>query len=295
MSDHDWLQSGRGAKPVLRWSFTTDAPLADLRLARESGDIIAADVSGGLYLFDRLGQIRALTRTANELRRLAWSDDGTVGAALVDDVSLGCFDRQLQFRWMRELTAETLSLAITPFGTHLAASLVNGQNFIYDAENRKISQFESPRPLMHLQFLHTAPELIVAAEHAYFARTALTGQALWTEKLWSNVGDLSVTGDGKQIYLAGFAYGVQVFDGKGAPQGSFVMDGTTKLVCSTYTKKWILAATLERQLLCVDTNGNLRWLLELPEDVCRICLSPLGDWLVCGFASGRIVRLDQAG
>jgi hypothetical protein len=43
----------------------------------------------------------------------------------------------------------------------------------------------------------------------------------------------------------------------------------------------------------LDAEGNLRWLLELPEEVLRIELSPLGDWLVCGFASGRIVRLDQ--
>lgn len=292
-SEEEWLRSGQGNKPTLRWSFFTDAPLSDLRVARETGDVIAADVSGGLYLLDRNGHIRALTRTAHELRRVAWADDGSLGAVLVDDVSVGCFDRQLQFRWMRELSAETLAVAMTPFGSHIAVSLANAANLVYDVENRKVGKFESMRPLTHLQFAHTVPELICAAEHGCFARHGWDGEPIWTEKLWSNVGDLSISGDGKAIFLAGFAYGVQVFDGTGSAVGSFVTEGTTKLVSTTYQRKLILAATLERNLLCLNTDGDLRWLLELPDDVLRIALSPLGDWLVCGFASGRIVRLDQ--
>jgi hypothetical protein len=293
VTDEDWLRSGEGSKPALRWSFVTDAPLSDLRVARESGDVIAADQSGGLYLLDRQGQIRALTRTAHELRKLAWADDGSLGAVLIDDKSLGCFDRQLQFRWIRELPQETLAVAMTPFGSHLAVSLANANTLIYDSENRKVSKFESLRPLMHLQFLPSQPELIVAAEHACFARYRLDGEPLWVEKLWSNVGDLSVTGDGKLIFLAGFSYGVQVFDGNGSAVGSFVLDGTAGLVSVTYIGKLILAATLEGQLVCLDPEGTARWMLELPDDLCRIVLSPLGDWLILGFASGRIVRLDQ--
>ncbi len=293
MSDEDWLKTGEGAKPALRWSFVTDAPLNDLRVARESGDVIAVDQSGGLYLLDRLGQVRALTRTAHELRKVAWADDGSLGAVLVDDNSLGCFDRQLQFLWIRELPHEALAVAMTPFGSHIAVSMSDAHNLIYDSENRKISRFEAQRPLLHLQFLHTKPELVGAAEHAFFARYHIDGEPLWTERLWSNVGDLSVTGDGKFIFLAGFSYGVQVFDGTGTAVGSFVLDGSASLVSATYIGKLILAATLERQLLCLDPEGNARWRLDLPDDLCRIFLSPLGDWLILGFASGRIVRLDQ--
>lgn len=292
-ADEEWLRSGQGLKPTLRWSFFTDAPLSDLRVARETGDVIATDVSGGLYLIDRAGRIQALTRTAHELRRVTWADDGTSGAVLVDEMSVGCFDRNLQFRWMREFAAETLAVAMTPFGSHIAVSLANATNLVYDAENRKVGKFEATRPLSHLQFVHTVPEIIGAAEHACFARYLWNGQLIWTEKLFSNVGDLSISGDGKAIFLAGFAYGVQVFDGSGSGVGSFVTEGTTKLVSTTYQRKLILAATLERNLMCLSTDGDLRWLLQMPDDLVRVVLSPLGDWLVCGFASGRIVRLDQ--
>lgn len=292
-SDDDWLRSGEGVKPALRWSFVTDAPLNDLRVARETGDVIAADQSGGLYLLDRVGQIRALTRTSHDLRQLAWADDSSLGAVLTDDKSVGCFDRQLQFRWMREFPRETLAIALSPFGTHLAVSQTDSVNVIYDSENRKICRFESLRPLLFLQFLHTTPELIGAAENACLARFTLRGKTVWKERLFSNVGDLAVTGDGKYNFLAGFNYGVQVFDEDGDAIGSFIVDGTTCLVATTYIGKLILTATLERQLVCLDPDGNIRWLLDLPDDLCRIYLSPLGDWLICGFVSGRIVRLDQ--
>src|SRR5207248_11140524 len=50
----DWLMTtGRGDRPTLRWSFSVDAPLTDLRLSRETGEVIAADQSGGIYLLDR--------------------------------------------------------------------------------------------------------------------------------------------------------------------------------------------------------------------------------------------------
>jgi hypothetical protein len=70
------------------------------------------------------------------------------------------------------------------------------------------------------------------------------------------------------------------------------MEGTTHLVDCTYVRKRVAAATLERQLLLLDAEGNLRWQADVPEDLKRIALSPLGDWLICGFADGRLLRLD---
>ena len=45
----DWLKQGEGRRPRLSWSLSTDAPLAGLRLARETGDVLAADASGNLF------------------------------------------------------------------------------------------------------------------------------------------------------------------------------------------------------------------------------------------------------
>ncbi len=290
----DWLMTtGRGERPTLRWSFSVDAPLTDIRLSRETGEVLAADVSGGLYLLDRRGRVRALTRTRHSVKRLAWSDTGTAGAAILGENTVGWFDRQLQFQWTRDLPDELLSIGIDAYGTHVAAGQADGSNLIYSQSNKKVSRFETVRPIRHIQFLTQKPELLVASEYGFIGRYGLTGVPVWTSKLWSTVGDLAATGDGRGLFLAGFAHGVQAFDGQtGNTRGTFVCEGTVGLVCCGFMKRSVVAYTLERTLFSIDDEGNPQWNVTAPEDIQRIILSPLGDFLICGFSSGRIMRFD---
>jgi hypothetical protein len=290
----DWLYSGRGVTPTLRWSFTADAPLTDLRMARETGDVLVADVSGGLYLLDRRGRVVSLIRSRHVIQRVAWADTGIGGTAVIDDKSVVWFDRKLQFNWTRELPDDILAIATDPHGSHVAASMADGVTVIYTSENRKVSRFETVRPLRYLQLLATEAQLMAAAEHGLVGRYSLRGEAIWSEKLWSNVGDLAASGDGRNLFLAGFMHGVQSYDGEaGTTRGAFVpSEGTVSLVACAYAKRQLAAATLERQLFAVNDAGESVFNLTLPEELVRIAMSPLGDWIVLGFASGRVVRLD---
>ncbi|MBI1345594.1 hypothetical protein GC163_04835 [bacterium] len=288
----DWLRTGRGSRPSQLWSFATDAPLTELDVARESGEVLAADESGGLYRIDRRGRVQSLTRTSHQIRLVSWADDGSAGVAILDDATLAWFDRSLQFRWTRDLPDEAIGLTMSPQGTHTAVALSNGQNLVFDADKRKISQFESLRPLRYLEYLLSEPAMIVAADYGFFARFSLDGDPEWNERLWSTVNDLTVTGDGKTIALAGLAHGIQIYDAQGSSLGTFVLDGTAHRITSTYSRKRFAVATLEKQLFMIDETGDLKWMLEAPDDVSRIRLAPLGDWLIVGFAGGRIVRLN---
>lgn len=288
----DWVQTGQGTLPAMRWSFATDAPLTDLAFARESGETLAADESGGLYRIDRRGRVQSLTRTAHQMRLVAMADDGSAGVAILDEQTLAWFDKTLQFRWTRELDDEVVGLAISPQGTHVVAALSSGMNVVYDADKHKTSSFESLRPLRYLQFVVTEPAIIAAADYGFFARYSLAGDPLWNERLWSTVNDLTITGDGSAIVLAGLAHGLQVFDGDGTSRGNFVLDGTAHRVSATYGKQRIVAATMERQLLMVETDGDLRFGLTAPEEITKVRLSPLGDFVIVGLADGHIVRLD---
>jgi len=73
-SEQRWLDQGRGLSPEWTWSFTADAPLVGLDLARESGDTVAADASGSVYILDRRGRIVTLSRGLHELMDIAWAD-----------------------------------------------------------------------------------------------------------------------------------------------------------------------------------------------------------------------------
>ncbi|MDZ4683487.1 MAG: hypothetical protein SH850_00265 [Planctomycetaceae bacterium] len=290
----DWLQNGRGALPSQSWSFAADARLADVHLARESGDVLLTDDSGGMYLLDRRGRVQALTRTSHVVKPVVIADDGSSGAAILDAATLAWFDRKLQFRWTKSLPDEAVGLDMSAHGTHVIVSLASGLNVVYDADKQKMLDFEAMRPLRFVQLLTKTPAIVAAADYGFFARYSLDGQPEWTERLWSTVADIAVTGDGNTIALAALAHGIQIYDGEGTSKGSFVLDGTAHLISSTYAKKRWATATLEKQLLMLDSDGDLKWMVTAPDDVARLELSPFGDWLLVGFAGGRVVRLDCA-
>ena len=291
----DWLSLGRANGPTRRWSFGTDGALTGLALARESGDVVAADETGGLYRLDRRGQFAAVTRLRDPIRALSVSDDGNFVAAIVGESELHRFDRQLQEIWKQQLPEPCLSVAMDPFGSYTTVGMVNGINLVYAAHKYRVAGFETIRPLSFLRFVVTEPVFLGAADHGLLGCYSLTGEPLWQEKLWSNIGGLSSTGDGHLIYVPSFSHGLQTFDGEGHNIGSYVLEGTINHVASGYEPGRLIVSTLERHLCWLDADGELVWEAIAPEDIAHLACDPLGAWVVCGFASGRVMRLDWAG
>lgn len=288
----EWLTSGRGIPPEQRWTVTLDGPLACMELSRETGEVLAVDATGGVYRFDRRGRIQALTRGFHDVEALAADDVGRVGAVLKGDSALMLFSRQLKVQWSVELGSPTGAVAMDPHGHYVAVSLANGQTVIFDRYKRRITQFDTVRPLSFLQFLASEPAVIGAAEYGLLCAHELKGPVIFSQKLWSNVGDLCVTGDGAAIYLAAFNFGIQTFDSDGELRGSYVLEGTPNHVSATFVPKRLIVTTLEGNIYWLDADGERLWASQLPEELREVRCDPLGTGIVCGFSSGRILRLD---
>ena len=288
----EWLQEGRGKPPTVAWTFSTDAPLVALQLARETGEVLAADASGGLYLLDRRGHLAHLTRGPTPIRALAWSDTGAGGVILVGDSRLGWFTRQLEFKGWIDLPDSGLTAAIDAHGDYAAVSLADGLNLIYDGPRKPLHKFETARPLVSLEFVVAEPRIVGIADYGLLCCHSFRGELLWQEKLWSNAGGISVSGSGSVILVASFSHGIQRYDGDGGHVGSYQVEGTASRVALSYGPKRIAAATLERHLYWLDSDGGLLWAAHAPDDVARLSIDPLGKGLIVGFQSGRIWRLD---
>ena len=106
-----------------------------------------------------------------------------------------------------------------------------------------------------------------------FGAFQVTGEAVWTEKLWSNIGDLAITADGGTQYVAGYTYGIQVFRKAGAIAGTYLLDGAPRFVASSLEPYRLLATTVEGEIYWLDANGEVLWTAALPEEVVRIACS----------------------
>ncbi len=291
-NDPDWVRNGVGARPSLAWTFVTEAPITALDLARESGETFVADDTGVLCRLDRRGKRATLTRLSEPARVISWSDDGQFGSALCGDSTVYFFDRKFESLWKLNVPEVVLTVAISPFGSHLFIGCADGRNRIYDASKKKIAQFETIRPVAFAQFVAAAPELVVSAEHGMICRYDVNGQQIWQSKLWSNVGQLSVTGDGEAIFLACFVHGIQTLDGSGNSLGSYVLDGTVHCAHASFDRHRIIAATVEGSLYWLDIDGELLWSTQPPDAIAAVRCDPLGEWMIGGLVHGRVFKLD---
>ncbi len=290
--DGEWLKQGEGRRPRLSWSLSTEAPLVALQLARETGEVLAADASGGLYHIDRSGKLANITRGPSPIRALAWSDTGSGGIALVGDEKLYWFNRRLLFQGWLEHSEPVVGLALEAHGNYAAVSLASAANVIYDANRKRVRRFVTQRPLIALHFLVHRPALVGVAEYGLLCTQSFSGGEEWQEQLWSNVGDMSITGDGRSILLACFSHGIQCHDGSGRQVGSYQVGGTVSRVSTSFIPGRIAAGTVERHFYYMSTGGQVEFQATLPDDLCRVFCDPFGRGVVLGLTSGRIMRLD---
>jgi hypothetical protein len=287
-----WLKQGKGQRPQPAWSFATEAPLVGLRLARETGEILAADASGGLYHLDRQGQLIGVTHGPSPVRSISWSETGNGGIALVGEEKLYWFDRQLAFQGWSEPGEPILAAALEAHGRYAAISLSSSSTVLYDAHRKVVRRFTTMQPLNSIEFFIHQPALLGVTEFGSLCSYHFSGEPLWHEQLFAHVGDLSVTGDGQTILLACYLHGIQCHNGRGVQSGSYQVGGTVVKVSTGFVGGRIAAATQERHFYYMDTEGKVIWQGTLPEDVCRLTCEPMGRAVICGFQSGRIVCLE---
>ena len=288
----DWLRQGQGMSPRLSWSIATEAPLVGLHLASETGELLAADEAGGLSLIDRRGKLMGLVRGKSPLRAVCWSDTGGGGISLVGDDRLHWFNRQLSPLGSVNLPLQALAIALDAHGHYAAVSLNSGDTFVYDLNRKRVGQFATSQPLVQLQFLVNEPAVLGVPDYGLLCCHAFDGTRLWEEKLWGTVGDLATTGDGATILLASYTHGIQCHAEDGSHRGSYQVGGTVFRVSTSFVPRRLAAATIEGHFYWLDLNGRIEWQAILPEEICRLACDPLGRAVICGFQSGRIMRLD---
>ncbi|MBA3314121.1 MAG: hypothetical protein H0T47_12655 [Planctomycetaceae bacterium] len=286
-----WADDGVGTPPRTAWSVSTESKLIHLAVAWESEDTLAADDAGGLSLIDSEGRLRQLTRGLAGITAITIAATGEYTAVGYGQ-KVTLLDRALSIVWSLSLHDRIVGLALDPFGRHLAVALGNRDVRIYTTSRRRIAEFEVVRPLRFLQFSATEPKLIVAAEDGLLAAYTIEGQPHWDMRLFATCGDMTASGDGSMILLAGFAHGVQRFDASGTNRGAFVVEGTPARISTCYDGSRIAAATLERQVFLLERSGNLRWAANAFDDVVAVRCDATGRSLTVGFAEGRVEKLS---
>ncbi|VAX39097.1 hypothetical protein MNBD_PLANCTO02-419 [hydrothermal vent metagenome] len=287
-----WINAGDGKTPQLRWSFVTETPLKYLCLARETGESLAGDESGKLYRLNRQGELDAVTGGFSSLNGLVFSDNGESAAVILEDSKLVWLNKNCGVVGSKNFSSDLLSMAIAPYGHLLAVTIDNGSTSIYQGKRNRITNFVTDRPLSYLKFLVTERLLLGASEYGVISLYDLQGDEIWTQSLRTSIGGIAASGDGEQIYLAGFNLGIQKYGSNGEREGSVMIEGTPRLVETSYRAERLAVVTLENDLYWLDDDSKIIWKVKPPEEICNVCSDPLGNWLICGLSTGEIYCFD---
>jgi hypothetical protein len=293
-------------EPVTGWTVVTEAPLKGLSLAREAGRILAWDEGNQLYLLSAQGESLSFSRVQYRIAAGAISDEGSLIALLGDgeDASLLMLDADFDLKVERPAPTESSFLTIDPHGRYVAVgSRLGAVNFL-NRYGRPAGRLETIQPIAHLCFLPDRPLLIGAAAFGMLVGVEimvgrgsgrLEPEILWQDRLMSNVGRLTVSGDGGMILASCFTHGIQRFDLRGRNEGSYHLGGTVSHAVPDFPGRSIAAATLEGELAIMNSAGNVRWRTRLPRPAIALEMDPLGRYVIHGHATGEIVRLDLFG
>jgi len=285
-----WL-TGQGRGPQLKWHAETNGP-GCMTYSRETGELFAGDANGQLSRFDFHGKLLAVCELPGPIVALSWSDDGSQGAAIIGEETVVRLNPQLQVMQTLQPADVCLSLAVSPFGNHLAVGLANGTTQIYNERKRRIARFETVRPLAFLEFCTSEAILFGAAEHGFVGCFNLAGAQIWKQANWSNVGGLSTTGMGDFIYLASFGHGIQVLDADGIAIGSYMLEGTINHVSSSFEPDRLVASTIEGQLYWMNSAGELVWSTTVNDDIAALTCGPLGNSAIIWLAKSGLFKLE---
>ncbi|WP_337175743.1 hypothetical protein [Paludisphaera sp.] len=300
------VRGGAKLEPVESWTVLTESPLKGLAFAREAARIFAWDEGNQLYLLNAHGEMVSSTRSPSRILAGAISDDGSLVVVLCDhdEAGLLLLSGDLEIQAERAAPPEASFVATDPFGRYVAVGSRLGAVQLVNRNGRAAGRIETIQPVAHLCFVPDRPFAVGAAAFGMLAgvdlgasRTPgrLEPEVAWQDRLMSNVGRLTCSGDGSMVLASCFTHGVQRFSLNGRVEGSYHLGGTVAHAVPDFPGRTIVASTLEGELAVMNSAGNVRWRTRLERPPIALEVDPLGRYAVHGRATGEITRLDFFG
>ena len=204
----------------------------------------------------------------------------------------------------RPAPSEASFVTIDPHGRYLAVGTRHNALHLINRHGRPAGRLETMEPLSHLCFVPGRPIMVGAAAFGMLvgielepsrSSGGLDPEIIWQDRLMSNVGRLALDGEGSMILASCFTLGIQRFDLTGRNEGSYHLGGTVSHAVPDFPGRTVAAATLEGELVLMNSAGNVRWRTRLARPVIALEMDPLGRYMIYGHATGEIVRHDLFG
>jgi len=273
-----------------RWTQKFRRSLVGLSLAREKCWLLTWDDAGTMHLLDRNGQRQGQV-ALDGLTMAASADDGSAFAAASPTGNVWYLTPDLRVRWQRVAETGVRSLAIEPFGSHVAVSTSKGALRLFDGSGQTLWTASTPRPLLHLAFVPAKPLLVGAADFGLVIAVDPSGNTVWRDGVVTNIGSLAVNGDGSGIVLSCFGQGLIRYGADGAGREQVGATQSFRYVCCSFAGDRLAVTNLHDQVMLLDRQGQVLTSYSCDQPITALAISALGDEVVSALADGTLTTL----
>lgn len=291
-------------EPSVGWSVVSDSPLLGLSLAREAEKLLSWDDGRRVDLYDRNGERMNQVHAPARILSAAISDDATLIALLVEGPRLILLDEEMQPTTDRPAISEATTLTVDAHGRFIAVGSKSTTTQLYNRHGKPAGKFETLQAVAHIRFVPSRPILVAASSFGSLFGVALkpgsksgtlAAEVVWQQRMMSNVGRISTTGDGGIVLVSCYTHGIQRFDARGRNEGAYHLGGTAAHAVADFPGRTIAVATTEGELALLNSAGNIRWKTSIARGPNALEVDALGRYFIYGLPTGEIVRMNLDG
>jgi hypothetical protein len=281
----------------LLWSLIGPGPTRGLVLAREAGLAFTWDTGRTLGRIGPSGVYDLSPSLPAAPITLAVSEDAQVvaagGPAGAKGGTVWLLGGNLLLRGEHSLDARVVSLALDPFGQHLAAATADGGLSLFVLPHFRTEwKTLTPRPLHHLAFVPEQPILVGAADHGLVCAFDRQGKQLWRDGLVAHVGSLSVSGDGHIVALACFSEGLICYHASRGRLERSPWPSPCRLGALSYSGDVVVAADLQGMVTARNREDHILGDWQPPSAIVALALGAMGEQALAAMADGQVACLQ---
>ena len=270
-------------------------------MAREAERLLSWDDGRRVDLYDRTGERINQVQTPGRILSAAISDDATLIALLIEGPRLILLDEEMQPKIDRPAISDGTNLTVDPHGRFIAVGTKSTTTQLYNRHGKPAGKLETPQAVAHLRFIPGRPMIVAASAFGSLfgvdlspgAKSGtLNAEVAWQQRMMSNVGRISTTGDGGVVLVSCYTHGIQRYDARGRNEGAYHLGGTASHAVADFPGRTIAVATTEGELAILNNAGNIRWKSKAARGPNALEVDALGRYFIYGLPTGEIIRMN---
>jgi DNA-binding beta-propeller fold protein YncE len=277
-------------KVTQQWQRHFAAPVALMRTAAATGDILAVDEDAGIYLLNESGTVLLSKQLPWMPAAIALDESASRLAVVSNSGTLLVLDRNASIVDEARIVFRPTGLDLSPTGAKIAFADGNGKVGILDLAARKTEFLDVKASYYYVRFIGPSLDLLALGQYGQVFYDDRANGRQWQKDYRCHTRTPSVASHPITILIPSPYYGVISLNPSGGENGLFEVPDGPKAVAVTADGTRIFAVNEKNELIIFESGGKILFRQSLGVGVLACECGADGQSLVAVMTTGALER-----